>query len=142
MPIPPYEDTTFDACGTTLAWSIGDQFGVRERVTEKQNGVLYEYKGPMSTDITAPDGGSIDELDNSGYFSVFERNDGALVFDVHGPALVYAFTPEEAAAFEAAGLPEAFYYRNGKLVFITRADGTVTIREQPRRVVDVCDLLT
>ena len=131
-----------EACGTTLSLSDGDVFKVKERDTVKKNGTLMEFKGALSTDVAAADGRSIDEFDNSGPYSVFEGNDGSLTFVVEGPALIYPVAPEEVAAFAAAGLPTVFAFTKGTFSEYIAPDGTVTLQRIPRRVVDVCTLLS
>jgi hypothetical protein len=142
IPVPPDPRIVdyVDACGVTLAIKGGDVFKLKERITYTRYGYLDEIKGGYTTDISTSDGRTINELDNSGPYQYKIFNDGTDVLTARGPSFIYAF-PEEEAAFDAAGLPHAFYFTQGEFVIAHDAEGNGTYVKGPRHYTDVCTLM-
>ncbi len=127
-PIEELDPAFFDpvdiaACGTTVTMSTGDVADVEGRETTLPNGdMLFETRGPQTVDLTRHDTGEvIDELDISGPLTELISADGTHVTAyVYGPSILFPvpeFGPVDAAAFEAAGLPDLAYYRKGVVTF-------------------------
>ncbi len=118
-----YDPVDISACGTTVTMSTGDVADVEGRETTLPNGdLLFEARGGRTVDLTRQDTGQvIDELDISGPLSELISADGThITADVYGPSILFPipeFGPVDAAAFEAAGLPDLAYYRKGVVTF-------------------------
>lgn len=153
LPVPEQflEPTTYAACGSTVTVTQGDvnEAEYRARVHRKVEWV--DYRGAWTVDVVREsDGARIDELDIGGpgreVYSYW-------TYDVsyEGPSLIgSAGSPKEAAAWAEKGLPELFYYTEGRWSEhaavshdpeATDPFTKVTVTEVPEHVVDVCDLL-
>ncbi len=118
-----YDPIDIEACGTTVTVAIGDVREAEGRETVLPNGdTLLEGRGALTADITRHDTGeTIDELDISGALTELISADGSHVTAwVYGPALLFPipdFGPVDAAAFEAAGIPDLAYFTKGVVTF-------------------------
>jgi hypothetical protein len=118
-----YGPVDISACGTTVTITTGDVADVEGRETTLPNGdFLFETRGERTVDLTRQDTGEvIDELDVSGSLSelIFADRPQS-ISNVYGPAILFPipeFGPVDAAAFEAAGLPDLAYVRKGVVTF-------------------------
>ena len=118
-----YGPVDISACGTTVTMSTGDVADVEGRDITLPNGdMLFETRGEHTVDLTRQDTGEvIDELDISGALSELIAADGThSTSTLYGPSILFPipeFGPVDAAAFEAAGLPDLAYYRKGVVTF-------------------------
>ena len=118
-----YDPIDIEACGTTVTVAIGDVREAEGRETVLPNGdTLLEGRGALTADITRHDTGEvIDELDISGPLTELISADGSHVTAwVYGPAVLFPipdFGPVDAAAFEAAGIPDLAYFKRGLVTF-------------------------
>ena len=118
-----YDPIDIEACGTTVTVAIGDVREAEGRETVLPNGdTLLEGRGALTADITRHDTGEmIDELDISGPLTELISADGSHVTAwVYGPAVLFPipdFGPVDAAAFEAAGIPDLAYFKKGLVTF-------------------------
>ncbi len=118
-----YDPIDIEACGTTVTIAIGDVREAEGRETTLPNGdLLLEGRGALTADITRHDTGEmIDELDISGPLTELISADGTEVTAwVYGPSLLFPvpeFGPVDAAAFEAAGIPDLAYFTKGLVTF-------------------------
>ncbi|MGY1786592.1 hypothetical protein [Geodermatophilus sp. SYSU D00698] len=118
-----YDPVDISACGTTVTMATGDLADVEGRETTLPNGdLLFETRGAWTVDLTRQDTGEvIDELDVSGPGIEVISADGTHITDhVYGPSILFPipeYGPVDAAAFEAAGLPDLTYYREGVVTF-------------------------
>jgi len=131
-----------DVCGG-ITITPGDISRVETRTTLQRNGkTLEEFRGRTTNDIIADDGRKIDDLDTGGPYSYLTAADGQSgILTVKRPALIYPFSAEEQALFDAAGLPRAFYFRSGTLQATYNSDYTLTGFIKVPKYVSVCDLL-
>jgi hypothetical protein len=128
-----------DVCGGIFV-AAGDLSG-EWRVTRDEAGDRIEYRGAATVDLLGPDRAVlVDELDVSGAGFEFFGLDGSAEFEFAGPNLVWAF-PEEVEAFEAAGLPENFYFTEGTFADTISAELEVEVTSVPEDAVDLCSLL-
>ncbi len=116
-----YDPIDIAACGTTVTMTTGDIAEVEGRESTLPDGtMLFEARGGMTVDLTRHDtGATIDELDISGPVSERTSPDGTHVSStLYGPSILFpALGPVDEAAFEAAGLPDLAYYREGVVTF-------------------------
>ena len=144
-----YDPLDITACGTTVTITTGDVADVEGRETTLPNGdFLFERRGEQTVDLTRQDTGEvIDELDVSGSLSELIYAGGTdSVSHVYGPSILFPipeFGPVDAAAFEAAGLPDLGYFRKGVVTFYVELDpetGEFVSEEidVDARVVDLC----
>lgn len=118
-----YDPIDIEACGTTVTSSTGDEADVEGRETILPNGdLLFELRGEMTIDLTRHDTGQvIDELDISGPTLELISADGThIIGTYHGPSILFPFPelgPVDAAAFEAAGIPDLAYFKKGTVTF-------------------------
>ncbi|PRY51710.1 hypothetical protein LY71_10180 [Geodermatophilus tzadiensis] len=144
-----YDPVDISACGTTVTLATGDVADVEGRETTLPDGdLLFETRGEQTADLTRQDTGEvIDELDISGSLSELIAADGLhSVSHLYGPSVVFPipeFGPVDAAAFEAAGLPDLGYFREGVITFTVVLDpetGEFASEDidVDARVVDLC----
>jgi hypothetical protein len=118
-----YDSVDVSACGTTVTITTGDEADVEARETPQPNGeLLFEQRGERTVDLTRQDTGQmIDELDVSGPYVEISSADGAEITAwYYGPSILYPipeFGPVDAAAFEAAGIPDLAYLKKGVVTF-------------------------
>jgi hypothetical protein len=118
-----YDPIDIEACGTTVTLSAGDVTEVEGRETALPDGdMLLELRGGFTIDLTRQDTGEvIDELDISGPTTELFSADGTHIIGVyHGPSILFPFPelgPVDAAAFEAAGIPDLAYFKKGVVTF-------------------------
>jgi hypothetical protein len=118
-----YDPVEISACGTTVTITTGDVADVEGRETTFPNGdSLFERRGEQTVDLTRQDTGEvIDELDVSGALSELIYAGGTdSVSKVYGPSILFPipeFGPVDAAAFEAAGIPDLAYFKRGVVTF-------------------------
>jgi hypothetical protein len=118
-----YDPVEISACGTTVTITTGDEADVEGRETPLPNGeLLYEQRGERTIDLRREDTGQvIDELDVSGpYTEVFSADGTEITAWYFGPSILYPipeFGPVDAAAFEAAGIPDLAYFKRGVVAF-------------------------
>jgi hypothetical protein len=118
-----YDPQDVEACGTTVTLTTGDVADVEGRETTLPNGdTLFEARGDMTIDVTRHDTGEvIDELDISGPVTEQISADGTHITATLGaPSILFPipeFGPVDAAAFEAAGIPDLAYYKKGTVTF-------------------------
>ncbi len=151
--IPGYYDPVeVAACGTTVTITAGDVTDVEARVTELPDGYVLEARGAQTIDLTREDTGQmIDELDVSGpYYEVVRPSADGATLDIIGVSnartILYPYPelgPVDAAAFEAAGIPDLAYLKNGYIRFDLVVDAStgqaITEEADVRgRVVDLC----
>jgi hypothetical protein len=136
-----YSDSVEICGGITI--TPGNVFELKTRDTVLRNGsTLSEYRGRTTNDITDVEGRKIDELDTSGPFSYLMAADQQSgILTVNGPALIYPFSEQEQAVFDADGLSRAFFFRSGTMVAKVNADFDITEFIKVPRYVSVCDLL-
>jgi hypothetical protein len=114
-----YDPVDIAACGTTITMTTGDVSDVEARESTLPDGdVMFEARGGWTVDLVRHDTGQvIDELDISGAGSERVSADGTdLTVVLHGPSILFPVPelgPVDAAAFEAAGLPDLGYYPKG-----------------------------
>ncbi|MHA7190663.1 hypothetical protein ACX80N_10270 [Arthrobacter sp. MDT2-16] len=150
-----YEDVVFPACGTTITLKAGDVQDLYEKVRVKRDGTtVIRVRGELTTDVIAapggdlPDGGFLDELDNSGPANIYISADGLTVVEkIGGPAVVYPVSETDGAALIAAGLPAFSYFEHGKVTIRTvltddetaiEPESTEILKNTARGVVDLC----
>jgi hypothetical protein len=144
-----YDPVDISACGTTVTMATGDVADVEGRETTLPNGdLLFETRGQQTVDLTRQDTGEvIDELDISGSLSELISADGTRsISTLYGPSVLFPvpeFGPVDAAAFEAAGLPDLAYYREGVVTFyvVLNPESGAFISEEidvDARVHDLC----
>ncbi len=151
--IPGYYDPVeVAACDTTVTITAGDVGDVEARVTELPDGYVLEARGAQTIDLTREDTGQmIDELDVSGsYYEVVRPSADEATLDIIGVSsartILYPYPelgPVDAAAFEAAGIPDLAYLKNGYIRFDLVVDASTgqAITEEADvqgRVVDLC----
>lgn len=96
---------------------------VEARETPQTNGeLLFEARGEHTVDLTRQDTGQvIDELDISGpYVEIFSADGSEITAWYYGPSTLFPipeFGPVDAAAFEAAGIPDLAYFERGVVTF-------------------------
>ncbi len=118
-----YDPIDIEACGTTVTMSPGDERDVETRQTDLPNGdLLIELRGAFTVDLTRHDTGQvIDELDISGDTTELISEEGTHIIGVYeGPSILFPFPelgPVDAAAFEAAGIPDLAYFTKGTVAF-------------------------
>ncbi|MGY1607583.1 MULTISPECIES: hypothetical protein [unclassified Geodermatophilus] len=140
-----------EACGTTVTITSGD---VRERVgrqtTRGDGSTLFKMRGDYTIDLTRADTGeTIDELDVSGpYHEIISADASEYDAWYHGPSILYpypALGPVDAAAFEAAGIPDLAYFEHGVVYFdlVIDTETGLAVSEtadvRAPRLVDLCD---
>jgi hypothetical protein len=145
-----YDSVDVAACGTTVTVATGDQADVEARETPLPSGeLLYEARGAHTVDLTRHDTGQmIDELDVSGpYTEVFSADGSEIDAWYYGASILWPvpeFGPVDAAAFEAAGLPDLTYFTYGVIMFevVLNPETGEFLEETAHvraRVVDLCD---
>lgn len=139
VPVGRYPDLDIQACGTTLTiHDVVNRVEVRERTDDRGN-VRTDFRGVYIVRVSAPDGRQV-VLNNSGPYSIVDFANGDTLITVRPPALVFAFDEAEADAFEAAGLPEVFYYTEGRLDLVIH-NGVERVITKPADPVSICELL-
>ncbi|BBE22782.1 hypothetical protein MN0502_16650 [Arthrobacter sp. MN05-02] len=152
-----YEDVVFPACGTTITLRSGDVRDLYEKVRVKRDGTtVIKLRGDVTTDVIAkpggdlPDGGFLDELDNSGRLTLEISADGSTIVEKFGgPSVIYPVSETDAAALAAAGFPEFGYFERGKVAIRTvltedeaaEPVSTEVLQNTTRDVVDLCRAL-
>jgi hypothetical protein len=152
-----YEDAVFAACGTTITLRTGDVRDLYEKVRVKRDGTtVIKLRGDVTTDVIAepggdlPDGGFLDELDNSGRLTLeISANGLTIVEKFGGPSVIYPISETDAAALAAAGFPEFGYFERGKVAIRTvltedetaEPVSTEVLKNTTRDVVDLCQAL-
>jgi hypothetical protein len=144
-----YDPVDVAACGTTVAITPGDVADREGRITELPDGrLVIESRGAQTIDLTRQDTGQmIDELNVSGpYFEVVSA-DGTYIIGIYeAPTILYPYPelgPVDAAAFEAAGIPDLAYVKKGVVRFdlvIDPETGQAVTEEADvdARVIDLC----
>ncbi len=118
-----YDPIDISACGTTVTSSTGDVAEVEVRETpQPDGGMLRELRGEFTIDLVRHDTGEvIDELDISGPVTELFSADGThIIAELQGPSILFPFPelgPVDAAAFEAAGIPDLAYFTKGTVTF-------------------------
>ena len=145
-----YDPIDIEACGTTVTLSAGDVTEVEGRETALPDGdMLLELRGGFTIDLTRHDTGEvIDELDISGPSTeIFSADGTEITAWYYGPSILFPipeFGPVDAAAFEAAGIPDLAYFKKGVVTFevVLNPETGEFISETAdvdARVVDLCD---
>jgi hypothetical protein len=152
VPVPEefYEAVDVEACGSVVTVAAGD---VREAELRQQvlddGSTFLEFRGSRTIDLTRQsDGATIDELDVSGRSWDLLSSDGTqVVFEVDGPAVLWAGNDVERAAADEAGLPHLMYVEEGTILLrltVDPATGESTAvdgLQLEADVVDLCDVL-
>ena len=144
-----YDPVDVAACGTTVTITSGDVTDVESRITELPDGrLVIESRGAQTIDLTRQDTGQmIDELDVSGPYSEVFSADGTSIIGVYeAPTILYPYPelgPVDAAAFEAAGIPDLAYAKKGVVTFelvIDPETGQAVSEEADvdARIIDLC----
>ncbi len=148
-----YDPIDISACGTTVTSSTGDVAEVEVRETpQPDGGMLRELRGGFTIDLTREDTGQmIDELDVSGpYYEVVRPSADGTTLDIIGVSnartILYPYPelgPVDAAAFEAAGIPDLAYVKSGVVTFdlvINPETGQAVSEEADvdARIIDLC----
>ncbi|SDY49600.1 hypothetical protein SAMN05661080_03651 [Modestobacter sp. DSM 44400] len=130
-----------DHCGQPLLLVPGDLAG-EWKVTRDEFSDRIDFRGAATVDILGQQGQLlVDELDISGMGYQISRVDGSVKFSFDGPNVNYAFDPEEAAAYEAAGLSSVFYWTSGTFTEVITTQGDIVVVTTPADLVDICTLL-
>ena len=148
VPVPEefYDPVDVEACGSVVTVAGGD---VREAELRQQvldDGTTFiEFRGSRTVDLTRQsDGATIDELDISGRSWDLVSSDGTqVVFEVDGPAVLWAGNDVERAAADEAGLPHLMYVADGTILLrltVDPATGESTAVDGLRLDADVVDL--
>ena len=139
VPDGPHNPVSVQACGTTL--TISDQVNevLRRAIADDAGNTVTAYKGRYIVKVTAGDGRKV-VLDNSGPYAVIDKANGDELVPIGAPGLIYPFDEDEAAVFQANGLPRVFYYTKGALTLSFHA-GTEKILTKPANPVSICSLL-
>jgi hypothetical protein len=151
-PVPEEYWAPFDAeaCGSTVTITGGDVREAEQRVEVLEDGSTFtEYRGGATVDITREsDGATIDELDISGdAWELVSADATEVLIDLEGASVVLALNDVERAEFEAAGVPEFFWYEEGTVLLSLVVDAgtgesqTADLLRVDADVVDVCGLL-
>ncbi len=152
VPVPEefYEPVDVEACGSVVTVTGGD---VREAELRQQvlddGSTFIEFRGGRTVDLTRQsDGATVDELDVSGRSWDLVTSDGTqVVFEVDGPAVLWAGNDVERAAADEAGLPHLMYVEEGTILLrltVDPATGESTAvdgLQLEADVVDLCDVL-
>ncbi len=144
-----YDPVDIAACGTTVTMTTGDVSDVEARETPLPDGsLLHEARGALTVDLTRHDTGQvIDELDVSGPYTELISADGTHVIGTyHAPSILFPYPelgPVDAAAFEAAGIPDLAYVKQGVVTFdlVVNPDTGEAVSEEADvdgRIVDLC----
>ena len=148
VPVPEefYEAVDVEACGSVVTVAGGD---VREAELRQQvlddGSTFLEFRGSRTIDLTRQsDGATIDELDVSGRSWDLLSSDGSqVVFEVDGPAVLWAGNDVERAAADEAGLPHLMYVEEGTILLrltVDPATGESTAVDGLQLEADVVDL--
>ena len=148
VPVPEefYEPVDVEACGSVVTVTGGD---VREAELRQQvlddGSTFIEFRGNRTVDLTRQsDGATVDELDVSGRSWDLLSSDGTqVVFEVDGPAVLWAGNDVERAAADEAGLPHLMYVQEGTILLrltVDPATGESTAVDGLRLEADVVDL--
>ena len=144
-----YDPVDVAACGTTVTITPGDVTDAEGRITELPDGrLLTEGRGAQTIDLTRQDTGQmIDELDVSGPYTEVISADGTSIIGVYrAPTILYPYPelgPADAAAFEAAGIPDLAYVKKGVVTFelVIDPETGLAVSEEAdvdARIVDLC----
>ena len=143
--IPPMpEPFEVEACDTTLLF---EEVVQKERVHVKE-GKLDRVTGALKVRITNLENGEsiLVNASGPGTFEEIENEDGSLTLIIRfkGRSLIFAQSPEDRQFFEAAGLPDVFITSGPLNATITLTENGVADAsiDAPRRVQDVCEILT
>ena len=113
---------------------------VESRTREDNRGnVRIDYRGKYIVRVEAADGRKV-VLDNSGPYSVFVYANDDVYTRVFAPALISPLDPAESEAFRRAGLPQVFYFTQGRLELSVRGD-RAKVLTKPKNPVSLCKLL-
>ena len=148
VPVPEefYDPVDVEACGSVVTVAGGD---VREAELRQQvlddGSTFLEFRGSRTIDLTRQsDGAMIDELDVSGRSWDLLSSDGTqVVFEVDGPAVLWAGNDVERAAADEAGLPHLMYVEEGTILLrltVDPATGESTAVDGLQLEADVVDL--
>ena len=148
VPVPEefYDPVDVEACGSVVTIAGGD---VREAELRQQvldDGTTFiEFRGGRTVDLTRQsDGATIDELDISGRsWDLFSSDGTQVVFEVDGPAVLWAGNDVERAAADEAGLPHLMYFEEGTILLrltVDPATGESTAVDGLQLEADVVDL--
>jgi hypothetical protein len=144
-----YDPVDIAACGTTVTMTTGDEADVEGRETLLPNGeLLFETRGERTVDLTRQDTGQvIDELDVSGPYTEQISVDGThIIGTYYAPTILFPYPelgPVDAAAFEAAGIPDLAYVKKGVVTFdlVIDPDTGEAVSEEAdvdARIIDLC----
>jgi hypothetical protein len=144
-----YDPVDISACGTTVTMTTGDVADVEARESTLPDGsTLFEQRGGHTVDLTRQDTGQvIDELDISGpYVEIFSPDGTEITAWYYGPSILFPipeFGPVDAAAFEAAGIPDLAYFERGVVTFSIVLDPETgefisEVADVDARVLDLC----
>lgn len=144
-----YDPVDISACGTTVTMTTGDVSDVEARETLLPNGdLVYEARGGLTVDLTRQDTGQlIDELNVSGPYTELISADGThIVGTYYAPSILFPYPelgPVDAAAFEAAGIPDLAYVKKGVVTFdlVINPDTGQAVSEEADvdgRIIDLC----
>ncbi|SFO90285.1 hypothetical protein SAMN05660464_1472 [Geodermatophilus dictyosporus] len=144
-----YDPIDISACGTTVTMTTGDVADIEGRETPlPDGGLLFEVRGDVTVDLTRHDTGQvIDELDVSGPYTEQVSADGTqIVGAYHAPSILFPYPelgPVDAAAFEAAGIPDLAYVEKGVVTFdlVIDPDTGEAVTEEADvdgRIIDLC----
>jgi hypothetical protein len=140
-PAPPFEPQEFSLCGTTVL--------VESTVQKQRLHKNGRQTGQLRFRVTNVETGVSVDVNASGPGRGGETQEGDVLtytFQATGLNIVFPFTPGEAKAMRAAGLPELFYSAGPiDLVGMTNLvtdEATLTVNRRPSRIVDLCEQLT
>lgn len=143
--IPPMpEPFEVEACDTTLFF---EEVMQKQRVHVKE-GKLDRVTGALKVRVTNLENGEsiLVNASGPGTFEEIENEDGSLTVVIRGKgrSLIFPETPEDLKFFGAAALPDVFITSgplNATLTLTENGLQNVTF-DVPRRVQDVCEILT
>lgn len=153
-PLEPLPDmpplTGLELCGTTVTIS-------EEVQREKENLKTGRVTGALKVRITNEGTGEsiVVNASGPGTFGLTEVVEGELIeltFSFKGRSLIFATNPDELEAFREMGLPDIFVtsgpFESTVLLDVSEADEFTeptfvsTTIDTPRRIQDVCEILT
>ena len=148
VPVPEefYDPVDVAACGSVVTIAAGDVREVENRQQVLDDGSTFiEFRGGRTVDLTRQsDDATIDELDISGRsWDLFSSDGTQVVFEVDGPAVLWAGNDVEREAADEAGLPHLMYFEDGTLLLrltVDPATGESTAVDGLRLDADAVDL--
>ncbi|MHA7208193.1 hypothetical protein [Arthrobacter sp. MDT1-65] len=155
VPVPAdyYDEVRIDACGETITLDSGDVREVEWKVNVKRDGsTVIRYRGDATVDLYRESGEIfVDELDISGRgserISADQRN---VSVSLGASSIIWPLSSVEAGALADAGLPEFFYFEEGRLTIdvefsedseVLEPVSVEVVKNTTQYVTDVCDLL-